>query len=605
MEKRASLGASVLALPIAGLVTIAAGAFVACGGSGSSDSAGGGTSSGDPASSGGNGGTDGGMVLEDGAVAATPACQSENGTAPVQMPTFVRNVKTGETGWFASPAVVDLDKNGTMEIVAALYSTFVFDAQGKPLGAKGTATMGRVYAPHVVADLDGDGTMEIVVGGNNGTVAAYEWKNSALAVKQGWPASTTSGGQMPEARGMAAADLDNDGKLEVVVTTTNTSPTGAQVFVFSADGKLFAPGGKTDAWPRYNTGSDTTFNGQGNTGYGCYGENVGIGNIDDDKQLEILVTYDNHQINAFKPDGTSILASPWYTNPRNMFVGQRLGWGQFIRWADFKVDEDHYHLHAGAFPDVKQTMWLQWTASPPNVVDMDGDGKNEVVGIPNAELKEPYETQAFAFMVLEGAHGDGSRSARRKVGFETLPMTDKPAIRGDTDYYPPSGIPTPTTVNIVGDGRPEIVAPINDGYVYAIGPDGSRLWRYDFAQGRAKTFASEVVVADLNKDGAPELIFGTYSLDANGGHVIVLANTGKLLFDVTLPGQGMDGNGIGIPSAPTIADLDGDGQLEIVVQTFDHGIDVLTVPGSGKACTPWPTGRGNLLRNGMGPSTAK
>jgi hypothetical protein len=547
MEKRGPLSATVLALPIAGLVTIAVGAFVACGGSGSSDSASGGTSSGDPGSSGGNGGNDGGIVLEDGAVAATLACQSENGTAAVQMPTFVRNVKTGETGWFASPAVVDLDKNGTMEIVAALYSTIVFDAQGKQLGAKGTATMGRVYAPHVVADLDGDGTMEIVVGGNNGTVAAYEWKNGALAVKQGWPTSTASGGQTPEARGMAAADLDNDGKLEVVVTTTNTSPTGAQVFVFSADGKLFAPGGKTDAWPRYNTaaGGDQDFNGYGNHGYGCYGENVGIGNIDDDKQLEILVTYDDHQINAFKPDGTSILASSWYTNPQSMFLGQRMGWGQFIRWADFKVDEDHYHLHAGAFPDVKQTMWLQWTASPPNVVDIDGDGKNEVVGIPNAELKEPYETQAYAFMVLEGAHGDGARSARRKAGFETLPTTDKPAVRGDTDYYPPSGIPTPTTVNIVGDARPEIVAPINDGYIYAIGPDGSRLWRYDFAQGRAKTFASEVVVADLNKDGTPELIFGTYSLDANGGHVIVLANTGKLLFDVTLPGQGTDGNGIG------------------------------------------------------------
>jgi hypothetical protein len=599
---------SLWALPIAGFVMMGAGAFVACGGGGSDSAAGGtGTSSGDPGSSGGNGGTDGGMVLEDGAVAETPACKSENGTAAVQMPTFVRNVKTGETGWFASPAVVDLDKNGTMEIVAALYSTSVFDAQGKPLGAKGTATMGRVYAPHVVADLDGDGTTEIVVGGNGGTVAAYEWKGGALAVKSGWPASTASGGQMPEARGMAAADLDGDGKLEVVVTTTNTSTTGAQVFVFSADGKLFAPGGKTDAWPRYNTaaGGDKDFNGYGNHGYGCYGENVGIGNIDDDKQLEILVTYDDHQINAFKPDGTSVLASSWYTNPQNMFLGQRMGWGQFIRWADFKVDEDHYHLHAGDFPDVKLTMWLQWTASPPNVVDIDGDGKNEVVGIPNAEMKEPYETQAYAFMVLEGAHGDGSRSARRKAGFETLPMSDKPAVRGDTDYYPPSGIPTPTTVNIVGDARPEIVAPINDGYIYAIGPDGSRLWRYDFAQGRAKTFASEVVVADLNKDGTPELVFGTYSLDANGGHVIVLANTGKLLFDVTLPGQGMDGNGIGVPSAPTIEDLDGDGQLEIVVQTFDHGIDVLTVPGSGKACTPWPTGRGNLLRNGMGPSTAK
>jgi FG-GAP-like repeat len=588
---------------IASVVVMSVGGFVACG----DDEPGGGNGTTDPDGSTSDGARDGSAVLEDGAVAPTPSCVSENGTAAVQAPAFVRNVKTGETGWYAAPAVVDLDRDGKMEIVAALYSTLVFDASGKALCAQGTATKGRVYAPHVVADLDGDGTMEIVVGGNEGTVAAYEFKAGALSLKQGWPASTTSGGMSPEARGMAAADLDGDGKIEVVVTTTNTSPTGAQVFVFSADGKLFAPGGKANAWPRYDTaaGSDKDFNGEGNHGYGCYGENVGIGNIDDDAALEILVTYDNHQINAFKPDGSSVLASSWYTNPASQFSGQRMGWGQFIRWADPKIEDDHYHAHAGAWPDVKTTMWLQWTASPPNVVDIDGDGKNEVVGIPNAEMKEPYETQAYAFMVLEGAHGDGSRAARRKAGFETLPLSDKPAVRAADDYYPPSSIPAPTTVNIVGDARPEIIAPINDGYVYAIGSDGKRLWRYDFAQGKPNTFASEVTVADLNKDGAPELVFGTYSLRTNGGHVVVLANTGKLLFDIELPGQGQNGNGIGVPSAPTLADLDGDGQLEILVQTFEHGIDVFTVPGSGKACTPWPNARGNLLRNGMGPSTVR
>lgn len=34
--------------------------------------------------------------------------------------------------------------------------------------------------------------------------------------------------------------------------------------------------------------------------YGSYGLNVGIGNIDDDSDLEIIGTYDNHQIQAFK-----------------------------------------------------------------------------------------------------------------------------------------------------------------------------------------------------------------------------------------------------------------------------------------------------------------
>lgn len=545
-------------------------------------------------------------VLHDASIAPTTACKAAGGEAAVQRPVFVRNLAPGETGWFSSPAVVDLDGDGKKEIVAPLYSTWVFDAEGKQLG-KGTATQDRVYAPGVVADLDHDGVTEIVVGGDNGTVAAYEFAAGALSVKKGWPASTCSGGQCPEARGMAAADLDGDGTIEVVVTTTNTATTGAQVFVFEPDGTLYQPAGTAfPAWPRYNTatgsGGDADWNGQGNQGYGCYGENVGIGNLDDDPQLEIVVTYDNHQINVFNHDGTSVLASSYYTNPATKYLGDRLGWGQFIRWYDPAVEAAEYHAHT-SWGDVNKTMWLEWTASPPNVVDVDGDGKNDVVGIPNAEEDTPYVTQGFAFMALSGASGDGSLSARRLAAFETLPISDQPAVRASGDYYPPDGIPAPTTVDILGDSRPEIIAPINDGFIYAIGPDGKRLWRFDYAQGAPKTFASEVVVADLNKDGSPELIFGTYSLEANGGRIVVLAATGALLFDITLPNQGTDGNGIGVPAAPTVADLDGDGTLEIVVTTFDHGLDIYTVPGSGTDCLLWPTGRGNWLRNGMGPST--
>ena len=54
---------------------------------------------------------------------------------------------------------------------------------------------------------------------------------------------------------------------------------------------------------------------------------------------------------------------------------------------------------------------------------------------------------------------------------------------------------------------------------------------------------------------------------------------------------------------PTVADIDGDGVLEIVISLKD-GVDkvrqvlVYCVPGSGTKCLPWPTGRGNLWRNG-------
>ena len=541
------------------------------------------------------------------AVAARPAasCADEGGTGAVRPPRLVRQIATGETGWFSSPGLVDLDGDGRLEIVAPFYSTFVFDAKGHQLG-RGTASEGRVYPPSVVTDLEGDGVADIVVGGNEGTVAAYEFRGGRLHVKDGWPASTDSGGQSPEVRGLAAADLDGDGRVEVVATTTNTSSTGAQVFVFDASGGLFQPeGGHTPAWPRYNRlpgpGNDLRFNEVGNHGYGAYGENVAIGNIDDDPDLEIITTFDNHQINAFNLDGTSILASPWFTNRESDADGRRMGWGQFIRWADPKVERRHYHLHTGPWPSPARQPWLQWTASPPAVADLDGDGRNEVIGIPNVERHIPYRTQGYAFMVLDGAYGDGSRSARRHPGFEKLPMSNHPVHRPSGDWYPPDGIPAPTVVDIVGDDRPEIVAALPGGKVYAVGPDGHRLWTAEYAPRRSKTFASEVVAADLNKDGTPELVFGTYALHRNAGRLVVLSAQGKKLSVTRLRHQGQDGNGIGVAAAPSIGDLTGNGTLEIVLTTFDHGVDVYTVPGSGTGCLPWPTGRGNLAPQRHGP----
>jgi len=428
-----------------------------------------------------------------------------------------------------------------------------------------------------------------------------------MSPKAGWPADTTTAGNAPEVRGMAAADLDGDGKIEVVVTTTQTASTedgGAQVFVFSPDGRLYQPPGISwQAWPRYNNktgeGNDADRNGMGHHGYGCYGLNVGIGNIDDDPELEILVTYDNHHIQAFDPDGVAIDSSPWFTNRDSNYEGQRMTWGQFIRWADPKVESDHYHDHQGQWPNPSWTEWLQWTASPPNVVDLDGDGKNEVIGVPNVELHDPYETQAYAIMALEGAHGDGSRSAMRKAGWETLPRGGKPiSVDG---WYPPGGVPAPVTVNIQGDDRPEIIVPMNDGFMYAWDAGGAMVWKYNHTFGKAIMYASEATVADLNQDGSPEVVFATFGdpevLDS--GHMVILAANGELLWDVPLPNSSHNGNGNGAPAAPAIGDLDGDGELEIFVQTFEHGMDVFRVPGSGTNCMLWPTARGGPLRMGQ------
>lgn len=315
--------------------------------------------------------------------AGPPVCEPGSSGGGVQAPIFVDNL-SGQTSWFASPVVADLDGDGANELIAAYYDVYVFGSDRSLLDTA-TDGSGRVYAPHVVADLDGDGITEVVAGRGH-QVWAWEWKGGALEVKNGWPADTTTGGNSPEIRGMAAADLDGDLAIEIVVTTTQTVPTssgGAQVFVFSADGSTYQPaGGHAPAWPRYNnltgTGNDADRNGPGHSGFGCYGLNVGIGDIDDDRELEILATYDNHHIQAFDHDGVAIDSSGYYTNRTSPWVGNRLTWGQFIRWADPDVEHDHYNFHTGTWPNPSWTEWLQWTASPPGVVDLDGDGQLEI-----------------------------------------------------------------------------------------------------------------------------------------------------------------------------------------------------------------------------------
>jgi hypothetical protein len=565
-------------------------------------------------------------------VAAVPACKAkpfnatctdEGGSTAVSRPEFVMNLSIGNTGWYSSPAVVDLDGDGSNEIVAPFYDIAVWDASGNLLDRleSGDTHTGRVYAPAVVADLEGDGVTEVVVGGSDGTVAAYEWRDGQLQIKPGWETnSTCSNGECPpENRSISADDLDGDGSIEVVVSSTRSSEppgyegTNPHVFVFEPDGSV------RDGWPRYDTrtgegrdlpgGPDS--NCYGHSGYGSYGLNTGIGDIDDDADLEILVTYDNHHIQAFNPDGTAVLTdTSYFTRRGSDCEDSPMSWGQFIRYLDPSVEEAHYHLHEGDWPGPSWTMWLQWTASPPSIGDIDGNGLNEVVGVPNAEQDEPYHTYHYAFMVLEGDYdANGHRSGRRLPGWERLPLTEEPFY--NDDWYPPSTVPSPTLANIEGDGRLEILAPIADGFVYALGPEADLLWRYDYSRGEPLMYASEVVVADLSRDGRPEIVFGTYGEPGTThGRLVILASNGEMLHSIPLPDQNPDsGNGVGPCAAPTIADIDGDGQLEILLLTIDHGLDVYTVPGSAGGCTPpgadtglykglWPTGRGNYLRNG-------
>ncbi|MDC4227558.1 MAG: VCBS repeat-containing protein [Candidatus Manganitrophus sp.] len=70
-------------------------------------------------------------------------------------------------------------------------------------------------------------------------------------------------------------------------------------------------------------------------------------------------------------------------------------------------------------------------------------------------------------------------------------------------------------------------------------------------------------MADLNKDGLPEILFTTYETTAGKGALIVLNRLGAKLAQVPLPGRGA-------MAAPTVADLYRNGELEVIVNLKDN-----------------------------------
>ena len=92
------------------------------------------------------------------------------------------------------------------------------------------------------------------------------------------------------------------------------------------------------------------------------------------------------------------------------------------------------------------------------------------------------------------------------------------------------------------------------------------------------------------------MIFNSYSPDNDKSHLFIYGANGVEQHKIALPMRGA------MP-VPTVADADGDGELEILVSLKDgedraRQVQVWDVPGSSTNCLPWPTGRGNDLRSG-------
>jgi hypothetical protein len=186
---------------------------------------------------------------------------------------------------------------------------------------------------------------------------------------------------------------------------------------------------------------------------------------------------------------------------------------------------------------------------------------------------------------------------------ETLPIPDGLARPLSEDYNViETAQPNPVVVDLDGDGNKEILYASYDGRVHAYWLDRTEHghWPYQVTkpgEGFLR-FASEPVVADLDNDGKAEVIFTTWTQKGShaAGQFIILNYLGQLLHAVDLPRSSQDWDGA--LGAPTLADIDRDGELEVVIGTAHTGLVAYNLPGTANARVLWGTGRGSYLRTG-------
>ena len=236
-----------------------------------------------------------------------------------------------------------------------------------------------------------------------------------------------------------------------------------------------------------------------------------------------------------------------------------------------------------------------FTNSAPAIADIDGDGLAELVilgSVQNAAQSD--RLRGVALWVLES---DGSRPA----GW-TTPFHVPEYLAGLWDYDGTNVVGATNQVSVADmDPQrpgPEMVFAGFDGRIHSVDAQANALWDYVYTTD-ARVLTAGVLIVDLSKDGIPEVIFATYSPDDDKSHLIVLDAGGSELHRIALPKRGA------MP-VPTIADVNDDGSLEIVVSLKDgedreRQVLVYSVESSADNCMLWATGRGNLRRNGFVP----
>ncbi len=476
---------------------------------------------------------------------------------------------------------------------------------------------GSVEASPQFADLNGDGKQELIVADANGLVHAFESTGGEL---KGWPVKEqlikTPNGKVRAGflSSPAVADLLGNGHLDVIVG-------GAEGYVYA-----WGPNGKSlKGWPVHTSafkGPDPAHQ----HWESAIVDAPAVGELDgpaggDANGLEVVVGAADGKVYAFHRDG-----SP-----------------------------------ASGFPvllqDPHQSPEYAKILSSPALGDIDGDGHNEIVigdgesygstcrvyalrgdgsfepgwpaslqglqcsgipivgqGVPTSPVLVPHgghldvEVAGFTtrFHLLRGDGTEETAGSGLGSYFGTkFGPSDDPAVTA-TDSIATVGNCAVADIN--GDGTPDVTCGSTDSRLTqaSISP-GVRtdfqhlLSAWSTAHGGYLpafprllgdwTFLTAPVVADVDGDGEPEVIVG----DGNG-------NVFAFRSDGSEPAGWPKADAGWILAAPAAGDFDGDGHTDIAIVTRQGWVYVYSTAGDASVA-PWPNFRGNAANTGSSSSS--